>query len=527
MEVSRLTQQNISSASRHGSLPEALYTAQQTRALDQYAIETAAIPGIRLMRRAADACVAALNAAWPQTTHVLVFCGSGNNAADGYIVAGLLAAQGVEVDVVVIGDVTKLSDDGQRARAFCLESKARCTNASESIPLQASTVIVDALLGTGARGELRAAYKQAIDVINNAGRPVLAVDLPSGLNADTGTCLTYTNPETGEVTESAVVASITVTFIGLKRGQFTHHGVDHCGEIKFAALDVPEAVYDAVPADMVRLDYETLISSFPARPRNAHKNTFGHVLVVGGDKGMGGAVAMAAESALRSGAGLVSVATHVDHAAAIVNRRPELMVKGFANPSDPDEQALLADMIAAARVIVLGPGLVKSDWGAGLFAQVIAAECPMVVDADGLNFLAKQKGPFLNRSWVLTPHPGEASRLLDTTNIQSDRFQAAEKLQQQYSGVAVLKGAGTLVISETGRGLCPYGNPGMSTAGMGDVLTGVIGALLAQGCGLEQAARLGVVVHSLAADKITRVEGERGLLALDLLPAIRRLLNAI
>jgi hydroxyethylthiazole kinase-like uncharacterized protein yjeF len=487
-------------------LPASLYSAASVRALDKVAIEEFGIASLALMRRAADACTRELTRRWPDAGRATVFCGSGNNAGDGYIIAGMLAEKGLAVDVQVVGDPVKLGEDAAQAYRYCTSSDARMHDFDGSCVVDAG-VIVDALLGTGLSGEVRADYARAIDAINTAGRPVLAVDIPSGLSADTGVRL-----------GACVNADVTVTFIGLKQGMFTLDGPDSCGEIRFASLDVPAGVYARVPADAHRLEWGALAARLPVRPKNSHKNRFGHVLVVGGDQGMGGAVAMSGEAALRCGAGLVSVATHPAHVNAVLARRPELMVKGIA------DGLALQPMLERASVIVLGPGLGRSAWSEEVYRQTMqAGERPMVMDADGLYMLAQQPGRRTDR--VLTPHPGEAGVLLQGEAVQSDRFHAVTALQARYGGTVVLKGAGSLIHDGDGICLCSLGNPGMSTAGMGDVLSGVIGGLLAQGLPVSLATRTGVAVHALAGDRCAARSGQRGLVATDLIAEIRKLLN--
>lgn len=250
------------------------------------------------------------------------------------------------------------------------------------------------------------------------------------------------------------------------------------------------------------------------RDPQAHKGDFGHVLVVGGDKGMAGAVRMAGEAAARVGAGLVSVVTHEDHVAVVSGGRPELMCYGV----EEDNVDSVAALLDRATVVVLGPGLGCSKWSAALFAMVMERDLPLVVDADGLNALAKV--PQQRDHWILTPHVGEASRLLqqDKNTIMAHRESAVIAMQQRYGGVAILKGQGTLVCGVDGEvTLCPYGNPGMATGGMGDVLSGVLGGLLAQKIPLMEAAQLGVCLHGRAGDEAAKHLGERGLLALDLM----------
>jgi NAD(P)H-hydrate epimerase len=259
--------------------------------------------------------------------------------------------------------------------------------------------------------------------------------------------------------------------------------------------------------------------SLPKRPRDAHKGSFGHVLIVGGDHGMGGAVRLAAEAGLRAGAGLVSVATRAEHVPALIAGLPEAMPRAVEHADDLD------GLLARATVVAVGPGLGQDAWGRALYERVLASGLPMVVDADALNLLAASPKRRLN--WVLTPHPGEAARLLgsDTTTVQSDRFRALEALLESYHGTVVLKGAGTLVGAPGElTAVCDRGNPGMAAPGMGDALTGVVAALAAQGLSLPDAARAGVWLHAVAGDRAA-LRGERGLLAREVIAELRGLVN--
>ncbi len=274
-------------------------------------------------------------------------------------------------------------------------------------------------------------------------------------------------------------------------------------------------------SDFRTLSLESCCQALHPRERDAHKGHFGHVLIVGGDYGMGGACRLAGEAALRSGAGLVSVATRPEHAFAITGVCPELMCHGVQKPSDLDP------LLARATVVAIGSGLGQHPWGTTLWEHVLASDLPLVVDADALNVLAKK--PITRENWILTPHPGEAARLLQSkpADVEIDRLKAVTALQKKFDGVIVLKGAGTLVMSKMNQpDLCIAGNPGMATAGMGDVLMGVIAALVAQGLSLLDAARLGVVAHATAADEAVEWGGgERGMLASDLFEGIRACLN--
>ncbi|MBI2970737.1 MAG: NAD(P)H-hydrate dehydratase, partial [Gammaproteobacteria bacterium] len=334
-----------------------------------------------------------------------------------------------------------------------------------------------------------------------------SLDIPSGLHADTGQAM-----------GACVRATATVTFIGLKPGLFTGAGPGHAGRILFAGLDVPQEIYSGIRPACYRIDYESQKHCLGERRRDAHKGDFGHVLVAGGDYGFPGSVRLAAEAAARVGSGLVSVATRPEHAALIPLARPELMARGVTRASD------LAPLLERATVIALGPGLGQSSWGTSLFARLLEARLPKVLDADALRLLAKE--PVRSEDWVLTPHPGEAAELLqiDTAAVQADRFHAAQELRERYGGVVVLKGAGTVVVAGEDPCVCSDGNPGMASGGMGDVLTGVIAGLLAQGAGPERSACFGVCLHAAAADRASE-DGTRGLLAGDLMPWLRRLVN--
>lgn len=486
---------------------ETLYTAQQTRALDHCAIAEHGIPGIRLMARAADALFRHLSARWPAPECVQVLCGTGNNGGDGFLLAELAHKRGIPVSVLQVGDPVKISGDALRAREAALASGVSILPFADQ-PLRDAGVLVDAMLGTGLGGDVRGDYATAIAAMNACHAPVLAVDIPSGLCADTG-----------RVLGCAVRAEVTVTFIGLKRGLFTLHAADHVGELEFSDLALPAEVYSAVSSSLSRLELASLLERLPQRPAAAHKGLFGTVLIVGGDFGMAGAAAMAAEAALRCGAGLVRVATRAEHVSAIVARTPEVMPLGVATPAE------LAPLLDAADVLVAGPGLGQSAWSAALLRAVIDSGKPAILDADALNMLAAGvvRG---HAACLLTPHPGEAARLLETSTaeVQADRFASVAALQEKFGCVVVLKGNGSLIASADEVLLSDYGNPGMASGGMGDVLSGVLGALLAQGLAPLEAACLGVCLHGAAAD-IAAEDGERGLAASDLAPHLRALLG--
>lgn len=489
---------------------ERLYTAAQTRELDRCAIHDHKIPGITLMSRAARSAFDCLLENWPEPERVQVLCGTGNNGGDGFLVADMAHKRGIPVTVLQVGDAGKIGGDALLAREQALANGVNIQQFGQA-PLLGIGVVVDALLGTGLGGEVRGPYREAIESINASGAPVLAVDIPSGLCSDTG-----------RVLGTAVRADLTVTFIGLKRGLFTLQAADYTGAVLFAGLGVPSEVYFQVDCDSYRLELEPLLERLRPRPATAHKGLYGSVLVVGGDYGMAGAAALAAEAALRCGAGLVKVATRPEHVPALVARTPEAMPLGVSSGQE------LAAMVEAADVLVVGPGLGQSAWAEQLLQVAAASGKPMVLDADGLNLLAGGRviADSKRDNWVLTPHPGEAARLLgsSTREVQADRFAAVRALQATYGGVAILKGNGSLLADHEQLLLSDYGNPGMASGGMGDVLSGVIGSLLAQHVPALEAAALGVCLHGAAADAAAE-DGQRGLLASDLISRMRTMLG--
>ncbi len=491
------------------NLPNNLYTAQQVRELDRIAIEEEGIAGLILMQRAGHVAFEYLKKSWPLSKRITVVCGLGNNAGDGYVVARLAQQQSYNVSVIQIGDVAKLKGDALQCYQDLISTGLSIKNISEH-SFDNNDVIVDAIFGTGLDRDVTGDFAKIIEIINATNSPVLSIDIPSGLNADTGMPMGL-----------AIQANRTISFIGLKQGLFTGQGRDYCGESEFDDLSIPDSVYKKIPKpNSYRINFDTLKSLIPKRIASSHKGSNGHVLVIGGNKGYAGAARMCAEASARTGAGLVSVATRGEHANTLNIGRPELMVHSVESYKE------LGRLIKNTSVIAIGPGLAQTEWSIELFARVIEAKQPQVMDADALNLLVKE--PYKNNNRIITPHPGEAARLLNcsTQEVQANRFAAVQRLQEIYGGIVVLKGSGTLVMDTAGDiSVCSDGNPGMATGGMGDVLTGVIAALVAQGFELDLAAKLGVCLHSAAADEAA-VLGECGLLANDLMPYLRYLINS-
>ncbi len=487
----------------HGN---ALYTTAQVRAFDAHAIGTLGIGGDELMRRAARAALDVLRRRWPEARRIAVACGPGNNGGDGFLLAADARVAGLQVSVAALAETSH--GDAAHARQACLDAGCRIEAALAPVDLEAADVVVDALFGSGLSRPLRDPAAAWVAQINAAGRPVLALDVPSGLDSDTG-----------HAGGAVVRAAATPSFVAWKRGLFTGMATGLCGELSLHTLGLPDSAWTTQIPDAALLPAAAL----PARERNAHKGRYGHVLVIGGDLGTGGAARLVGAAALRVGAGLVSVATRAEHVGALLAARPEMMVRDVATAD------ALAPMLARASVLAVGAGLGQGDWGRGLFDVALASELPLLLDADGLNLLAEDARTFDGRAVVLTPHPGEAARLLgsDAASVQADRFAAARALAERYRAVVVLKGAGSLVAGPDGRvAVCRFGNPGMASGGMGDVLGGVIAGLMAQHLSPWDAARLGTSLHARAGDAAAQA-GERGLLAGDLLAPLRRLVNGL
>jgi hydroxyethylthiazole kinase-like uncharacterized protein yjeF len=490
------------------SSPSVLYSAAQVRALDAYAIAQGT-DGYTLMRRAAEAALRAMRSRWPTAMRIAIVTGGGNNGGDGYVLARFAQAAGLSAAVLAAVAPEALRGDALRACEDFRASGGRIL-AYEAALLGATDVIVDALLGTGLHEPVRPDLAQAIHAINACDRPVFSLDLPSGLNADSGA-----------VMGAAVSADCTISFVALKTGLFLGAGPDHVGRLIFDDLELSPPDELRFRPLLQRLSEGEIARALPPRGRAANKGDFGRVLIVGGGPGMPGAVRLAGESCLRVGAGLVTVATARDNLNAVVAGRPELIVHAV------EEAAALEPLLGSADVVAVGPGLGQSTWAASMFEGVLGCGKPLLIDADALNLLAKSARPAPARS-VLTPHPGEAGRLLgsNAAAIQSDRMAALHALQARHPGsVIVLKGAGTLIGAE-GQipGICERGNPAMAAPGMGDVLTGVIAGILAQCRDPWQAACAGVLAHALGGDELAR-DRSRGILALELAEAISRWVN--
>ncbi|MGC1181645.1 NAD(P)H-hydrate dehydratase [Legionella sp.] len=485
----------------------ALYRCEQIRACEQQALSLYQLDEYELMSRAGSMAFFYLGQLYPQVKQIAVFCGSGNNAGDGYMMARIAHEHGYSVTIYQCKALADLPAAAQWAALRATEAGVECQPADEPLDVEVE-LIIDALLGIGLKGPVRGIIASAINQINASGLPVMSLDIPSGLNADTG-----------RVENFCVKAETTLTFIALKAGMYTGDGPDYCGDIHSCSLQLEDCITKQAPVASLLNATNVNLPLLP-RKKNSHKGDYGHVLVIGGGPGMPGAIILTAKAAMRAGSGAVTIATWPEHAKGILALMPEAMIAGVSSVKD------LQPLLTQATVCVIGPGLGNSDWAVNLYLAAITSQLPMVIDASALRLLAEH--PQMDDNWILTPHPGEAAALLScsTQQIQKERYQSASRIQKRYGGVVVLKGTGSIIqTTEKNTFVCTRGNPGMASAGMGDVLSGIIAGLCAQGLSLSAAARCGVYVHAVAGDKVAQALGGTGLLASDLCDVLPYVLN--
>jgi len=484
-----------------------IYRTADLRRIEQAFI--AAEPTISLMERAGLAAAEKARAMLGDGFRVLVVCGPGNNGGDGLVVARHLQAWGYRVAVTLLADPERLPTDAAQAYRHLIQSGA---NPLSQLPdEQRWDLIIDGLFGIGLSRNIETPFTDAIDWINKSGSPVLALDIPSGLDSDNGNVLGI-----------CINATETISFIGLKPGLLTADGKDYCGQISVASLEIDTERFIAAQGHL--LDQQAIVAHVPHRRANSHKGNFGSVGIVGGAKGMQGAAALAGRAALQMGAGRVYLGTQAPLATGYDPVQPELMWR--------DAEELLA--LPHLNALVVGPGMGQSETARLLLARCIESPLPLLLDADALNLIAAHEPlqaalATRRQATLITPHPTEAARLLDcdTAAIQRRRLDAALELAEQYRAAVVLKGAGSICALPDGRWFInPTGNPGLASGGTGDVLSGMIGALLAQGLNGEQALQLGVYLHGAAADSLVEKNiGPIGLTASEIIGEARGLLN--
>ncbi|CAM3638215.1 Bifunctional NAD(P)H-hydrate repair enzyme Nnr [Vibrio aerogenes CECT 7868] len=489
------------------AMTNVFYSTRQVKNGEQSAADAKGLKMYSLMERAGQAVFAIGMAQYPSSEHWLICCGSGNNGGDGYIVASLAKSVGIYVTVWQTGGPDSLTGDARVAYEHWRSHGGEVSAPGDKVP-ESVDVIIDALLGTGLKGPVRMSALTLIEALNQSPKPVIAVDIPSGLCGDTGSVL-----------GGAVKAEHTVSFIGLKQGLVTGKARNYVGELHFAGLGVEDA-FDHMNTPGVRaIQVKPSGHVLPKRAASSHKGSHGKALLFGGNEGMGGAIILAAMATAKCGTGMTSVLCHAYNVTPLLVSTPEVMSACWDSPEFVEKRMQWSDVLA------IGPGLGRDEKAYRIYSTVASSDKPKVVDADALYFLMQQ--PNEDDKRVITPHPAEAACLLQTSvaEVEADRYAAIKALQARYGGVIVLKGAGSLVCDGQDTYVCLAGNPGMASAGMGDVLTGVITSFIAQGLDLPEAAKLGVQTHSMAADQNAKAFGERGLLASDLLPHLRHLVN--
>lgn len=500
-----------------------LVTADTMKELDRFTIHEIGIPGIVLMEMAGKAVADTVEELLVSSglKRVVIVCGPGNNGGDGFVTARHLLDHGHDVRVVILTEKHRIVGDALTNLKALEYFNAAIQESPDGIPDETvewagQAVIVDAIFGTGLQRYPAGIFADTIDIMNTLPGPSVAVDIPSGIDADCGAVL-----------GTAFDAHVTVTFGAAKLGQFVWPGCGHCGKVKLVPIGIPESLIEKAP-DIQLLENSHAAASFRPRPRDSYKNTFGHVVVIGGLPGKSGATVHAALAAIRSGAGLTSVITSEASAARIEGRHPDLMIEPLLKVADgwlTVDDAEISRFLADKGSIVIGPGLSTAPGTASAIKAILGAGLPTVIDADALNVIATNQDLIaaIGPDTVITPHPGEAARLLgiDSAEVQNNRVKSALDLAAKTGATTVLKGAGTIIASPDGRlAVCPSGSPALAVAGSGDVLAGIIGALLARGRLPFEAACAGVFLHGLTGDKAAEKIGEHSVAATDLVDLI-------
>lgn len=502
------------------SLPQHAYEAKVVQKNEADVAQTIQISLSLLMEDAGACLFSHIQKNYTAFRSLLVVCGKGNNGGDGYVVARLAVLAGYKVKVLVAAPEHIISGEALIAllklQALGVQPVFLAPHSSSvlieefqaSLNTLGTPLIVDALLGIGFSGALSESLIELIAAMNDSLEVIVSADVPSGLCATTGCVGTI-----------AVKAHSTVTFIALKQGLLTGQAASYRGHIVYEPLGLASA-FESHIASRHYIQSQNNLPELSERMPTSHKGSIGLALAVGGNQGFPGAIRLSAESAMRSGASLVAVSCHPRSQSLVFQQRPELILA-----TTEAVELVSSTLFKQAKVIVLGPGLGNDIWAQQCFKHIVPHERHMVVDADALRLLSAAE--YRNDYWVLTPHPGEAASLLncDIATIEQDRFYAVKTIAQKYGGICVLKGAGSLVSDGETVWINTTGNAGMASGGMGDVLSGIIAALIMQMPDIYQATRLAVYIHGQAADILADKYGTRGLLASDLLPEVRRLLN--
>jgi hydroxyethylthiazole kinase-like uncharacterized protein yjeF len=503
-----------------------LVTAQEMRNLDEYAIDSLGIPDVVLMEQAGKGVAQEILENYPSSSTAVVLCGTGNNGGDGWVVARHLHFAGWQVKAWLVGKEERLTSAARTFYNVCSQLTSIDTYSSQQLSiftkdLQSAEVIVDALLGTGTTGELRPLMQEVVNVVNQQHHAsIVAVDLPTGVNADTG-----------EVCSQAIKAERTVTFAYPKWGHFLRPGTDYCGEVKVVDIGLPPSVPPSLIPQAQLIQPSLWQEQMKPRDPWGHKGTYGHLLVIGGARGMLGAVAMSGKAAYRMGAGMVTLAVPEDQATALMAKVTQEMVWPWAGDHTfaVESAGLFTERASRFSAVAIGPGLGRftddQSWLKKLLQEI---QVPLVLDADALNILAEDLTILAERSHptVLTPHPGEMARLLgcSVAEVESSRQQVARELAMKSGATVVLKGRYTIIADPSGKQLLnTSGSPALAKAGSGDLLTGMMGSLIAQRIPLEQAVPMAVYYHGQAAQRASQITTPHSVCYSDLLHALGEL----
>ena len=499
-----------------------IVTAHTMQEIDKKAITEYGIPGLQLMENAGRCCVEEIIAEFGLKGRAVVLAGKGNNGGDGYVIARLLGQKGWNVTVIILADSDQIGGDAATNLEMLSDSIiSYCTHEGQLSTLHReeifqADVIVDALLGTGLSSDVSGIYLEAIGLMNASGHPIVSVDIPSGIHGTTG-----------RVLGGSVRAYITVTFAFAKLGHVLYPGAEHSGRLVVADIGIPPQLMETV-SGYDFLNEDTMCPMLHRRDRQAHKGHFGHCLIIAGSTGKTGAAALTANSAVRTGSGLVTLAAAESIHPVLEMKTTEVMTAPLPDSGSGhltnSAFPVIKKLLVGKDAVAIGPGLDRRPGTYALVQNLVeSVALPMVIDADGLNALAEDMTVLKRKKTkqiILTPHPGEMSRLLGTSipDVEVIRISAAQEFARNYGVFLVLKGARTIIASPDGTvAINGSGNPGMATGGMGDVLTGIIVSLLGQGYVAWDACRLGVFLHGFAADMVAEEKGEIGINASDVL----------
>lgn len=480
-----------------------LYSSEQIREIEKYIFTKLGFDEFELMFRAGKYAFEVIkDQIINKNVKIKIFCGVGNNGGDGFILAGFLKKDGYDVEIFEIGNFLKQSKLASKAKDLAIECDVKINKYDEAVILNEDDVIIDAIYGIGINCNIKLEQRKIIDKINNSNAFIIGLDCPSGLN-----------PDNGQIMGNCVRCDITISFLQLKLGCFLNFGPKFCGEIfvNNLAVNYEDFLAKITPSFITIFDKD-LLKIIPPRKLDANKGDFGNILAIGGDHSMAGAIMMAAEACCRSGAGKVTVLTRQENIEALNVRLPNVMSAIYDDKKD------LELAIKNKDFLIIGPGLGNSKWSSDLFEFFMDNNLAKLIDADGLNLLAKSDKKYDLKNAIITPHPKEAANLLGITTkeVQKNRQETARKLHEKYGCIVVLKGANSIIYDGNNFCLCGHSNPAMAVAGMGDILSGLIAGFTFQNISLFEAAIIGSFIHVISANLLVEEHGEIGLLPNDI-----------